>query len=35
MLTEVDYGKFRVTVTVDTGPFAGKLEGSTEVTVRK
>jgi hypothetical protein len=35
VLTEIDHGTFRATVTVDTGPFAGKVEGTGNLTVRK
>lgn len=35
MLPEIDYGKFRVKLTVDAGPFGDKVEGSKEVIVRK
>lgn len=31
MLTEGDYGDFRVTIDLDTGPFGGKISGSAKV----
>lgn len=34
-LTEGDFGKFKVTVKADTGPFGGVLEASKEITIRK
>jgi len=32
---EIDYGVFNVSVTVDTGPFGGKIAGTKEITIRK
>jgi len=35
MLPEIDYGVFRIDVQLDTGPFGGKIRGTTQVTIRK
>jgi hypothetical protein len=35
MLTEVDHGRFTVTVEADIGPFGGRIEGRREVEVRR
>jgi hypothetical protein len=34
-LPEGDFGKFKVVVKLDTGPFGGVLEGTKEITIRK
>lgn len=34
-LTEGDFGKFKVTVKLDTGPFGGVIEGTKDVIIRK
>jgi len=34
-LPEGDFGKFKVTVKMDTGPFGGAIEGVKEITIRK
>ena len=35
VLTEIDYGVFRVVVTIDTGPFGDIVSGSREVMIRR
>jgi hypothetical protein len=35
MLTEADYGVFRIVVRADTGPLGGVVEGSREITIAK
>lgn len=35
MLSEIDYGAFKVLVSADVGPLGGAVEGSKEITIRK
>jgi hypothetical protein len=34
-LTEGDFGRFKVTVKVDTGPLGGVVEGTKDIIIRK
>jgi hypothetical protein len=35
VLPEIDYGFFRLAVTIDTGPFGGFVQGSKEFVLRR